>query len=85
MNNVVLALPKYSNVLPLYQTARKHLSEILSAFEFFDRPAYDLALKHGHVPPFSAEEAEGAQCFVLIETGGGNMDHDAEVSAATLI
>jgi len=50
----------------------------LSAFEFFDRPAYDLALKHGHQAPFSAEEAEGAQCFVLIETGGGNMDHDAE-------
>lgn len=78
LNNLILALPKYSNVLPLYQTARKHLSEILSAFEFFDKEAYNLALKHGHLAPFAEGEVDDAQAFVLIETGGGNGDHDSE-------
>ncbi|KZV63294.1 FAD-binding domain-containing protein [Peniophora sp. CONT] len=77
-NNVLLALPSFDNVLPLLKTARTQLSEVLSAFEFFDRTAYDLSVKHGQGKALSEEEAEGAECFVLLETSGGNSAHDEE-------
>ena len=79
VNNVILALPRFENVLPLFKSARRDLSEILSAFEFIDRTAYDLAVKHGQGKGLSDEESEGAECFVLIETSGGNKEHDEEV------
>lgn len=79
VNNVILALPTFENVLPLFKLARGHLSEILSAFEFIDRSAYELAVKHGQGKGLSDEEIEGAECFVLLETGGGKKEHDEEV------
>jgi len=79
VNNVILALPKFENVLPLFKLARGHLSEILSAFEYIDRTAYELAVKHGQGKGLSDEEVEGAECFVLLETSGGSKDHDEEV------
>ena len=42
-NNVILALPSFDNVQPLFKAVKQQLSEILSAFEFIDRTAYDLA------------------------------------------
>jgi (R)-2-hydroxyglutarate---pyruvate transhydrogenase len=78
-NNVILALPHFDNVLPLYRTAKKELSEILSAFEFMDRQAYEIAVKHGQGKALDDSELEGAQCFVLIETSGGKKEHDEEV------
>ncbi|KAF9452621.1 FAD-binding domain-containing protein [Macrolepiota fuliginosa MF-IS2] len=77
-NNVILALPSFKNVLPLYQTVKRQLSEILSAFEFIDRTAYDLAVKHGQGRALSDEDIEGAECFVLVETSGGKREHDEE-------
>jgi FAD/FMN-containing dehydrogenase len=79
VNNVILALPKVENVLPLFKLAQRHLSEILSAFEYIDRTAYDLAVKHGQGKGLSDEEIKGAECFVLLETSGGNKEHDEEV------
>ncbi len=79
VNNVILALPRFENVLPLFKSTRRHLSEILSAFEFIDRTAYELAVKHGQGKGLTDEEIEGAECFVLLETSGGNKDHDEEV------
>jgi FAD/FMN-containing dehydrogenase len=79
VNNVILALPKFENVLPLFKLAQQHLSEILSAFEFVDRTAYELAVKHGQGKGLSDEEIEGAECFVLLETSGGKKEHDEEV------
>jgi FAD/FMN-containing dehydrogenase len=79
VNNVILALPTFENVLPLFKLARRHLSEILSAFEFIDRTAYNLAVKHGQGKGLSDEEIEGAECFVLLETSGGEKEHDEEV------
>lgn len=79
VNNVILALPRFENVLPLFKSTRRHLSEILSAFEFIDKSAYDLAVKHGQGKGLSEEESEGAECFVLLETSGGNKEHDEEV------
>ncbi|KAK0421791.1 FAD-linked oxidase-like protein [Armillaria borealis] len=77
-NNVIFALPHFDNVLPLYQMVKRQLSEILSAFEFIDRTAYDLAVKHGQGRALSDEDVEGAQCFVLVETSGGRREHDEE-------
>jgi (R)-2-hydroxyglutarate---pyruvate transhydrogenase len=84
-NNVILALPQFENVLPLYKTVKRQLSEILSAFEFIDRTAYDLAVKHGQGRALSDEEVEGAQCFVLVETSGGRREHDEEVRTSLFV
>lgn len=83
-SNVILALPTFKNVLPLYQTVKRELSEILSAFEFIDRTAYDLAVKHGQGRALTEEEIDGAECFVLVETSGGRREHDEEVRAIFL-
>ena len=83
-NNVVLALPSFKNVLPLYQIVKRQLSEVLSAFEFIDRTAYDLAVKHGQGRALEEDEIEGAECFVLVETSGGRRDHDEEVRFSSL-
>lgn len=77
-NNVVLALPRFENVLPLFVEVKRQLSEILSAFEFFDRSSYELSVKHGQGRALNAEDIEGAECFVLVETSGGKREHDEE-------
>ncbi|CDO72344.1 hypothetical protein BN946_scf184977.g41 [Trametes cinnabarina] len=77
-NNVMLALPKFENVLPLFKETKRQLSEILSAFEFMDRTVYDLAVKHGQGRALDPADVEGADCFVLVETSGGKREHDEE-------
>jgi FAD/FMN-containing dehydrogenase len=77
-NNVILALPRFENLLPLYKIVKHELSEILSAFEFIDRTSYDLAVKHGQGRALNDEDIAGAECFVLIETSGSRRDHDEE-------
>ena len=84
-NNVILSLPSFNNVLPLYQIVKRQLSEILSAFEFIDRTAYDLAVKHGQGRALAEDEVAGAECFILIETSGGSREHDEEVFIALLL
>ncbi len=79
-NNIILALPSFNNVLPLYTKVKRHLSEILSAFEYFDRTSYDLSVKHGQGKGLSEEETADAECFVLVETSGGKREHDEQVS-----
>jgi hypothetical protein len=74
-----LALPKFGNVLPLFKRVKSQLSEVLSAFEFIDRTAYDLAIKHGQGRALDEQDVEGAECFVLVETSGGKKEHDEEV------
>ena len=79
-SNVMLALPTFDNVKPLYKEVKRQLSEILSAFEFMDRTVYDLAVKHGQGRALDPQDIEGAECFVLVETSGGKREHDEEVS-----
>lgn len=78
-SNVVLALPSYDNVVPLFKTVKKQLSEIMSAFEYFDREAYDINVKHNAGRALSADDVGDAECFVLVETSGGRREHDEEV------
>jgi hypothetical protein len=73
-------LPSFDNVRPLFEVVKRQLSEILSAFEFIDRTAYDLAVKHGQGRALSDDDVAGAECFVLIETSGGRREHDEEVN-----
>ncbi|KAG8219932.1 hypothetical protein J3R82DRAFT_930, partial [Butyriboletus roseoflavus] len=79
-NNIFLALPHFKNVLPLFQTVKRQLGEILSAFEYIDRTAYDMGLDHGLGPILNPDEVGDAQCFILAETSGGNQEHDLEAS-----
>jgi FAD/FMN-containing dehydrogenase len=58
-NNCILALPRFENILPLYKNIRRELAEILSAFEFIDRSAYDLAVKHGQGRALKDEDVAG--------------------------
>ena len=78
-NAVVLALSSFDKVVPLYKTVKQDMGEIISAFEYMDRNAYNISVKHGQGKALSEEETEGAQNFVLIETSGGNKEHDEEV------
>jgi len=63
----------------VFKATKRHLSEILSAFEYFDRTAYNLTTKHGQGKGVDASEIDGAEAFVLIETSGGRKEHDEEV------
>ena len=78
-NNAFLSLPSFTNVLPVYMKAKQQLSEILSAFEYIDRNAYNLAVKHGQGKALDENDIEGAECFILLETSGGKREHDEEV------
>ncbi|PFH54619.1 hypothetical protein AMATHDRAFT_83089 [Amanita thiersii Skay4041] len=77
-NNLILALPSFDNVLSLYQIVKRQLSEILSAFEFIDRTAYELAVRHNQGRALNDDDVQGAECFVLVETSGGKREHDEE-------
>ncbi|KIY50632.1 FAD-binding domain-containing protein [Fistulina hepatica ATCC 64428] len=76
--NVMFALPCFENILPLYSQVKRGLGEILSAFEYLDRTAYDMSVKHNQGRALTPEEVEGARCFVLMETSGSNKEHDEE-------
>jgi FAD/FMN-containing dehydrogenase len=78
-NNLLLALPSFDNLLPVFKATKRHLSEILSAFEYFDRTAYTLAIKHGQGKAVDESEIDGIEAFVLVETSGGKKEHDEEV------
>lgn len=80
-NAVLLSLPTFDQLTPLFNIVKRDMGEILSAFEYMDRDAYTLSVKHRQGKALSEEETKGAQCFVLIETSGGNKEHDEEVGA----
>lgn len=76
-NVAVLKVPDFAKVQEVFVATRTKLGEILSAFEFFDQEAYDLVLHHtGQKAPIESGGTPGF--YVLIETSGGNKDHDDE-------
>jgi hypothetical protein len=58
-NAVVLALPNFDQVIPLFKIVKRDMGEILSAFEYMDRESYTLSVKHGQGKGLSKEEIEG--------------------------
>lgn len=73
-NVVLLGLKDYSKVQQVYTSAKQHLGEILSAFEFFDVDCLHLVLKHVKhaVNPLQTEYP----FYVLLETHGSVAEHD---------
>eukprot|EP00898_Chlorokybus_atmophyticus_P006004 jgi/Chlat1/6404/Chrsp45S05914 len=71
-----LACPTYDAVQATFVAARQHLGEVLSAYEFMDREALDLAVTHldGVRDPLPETESP---LYVLVESSGadeaGNM------------
>ncbi|KAG8807733.1 hypothetical protein FRC18_005398 [Serendipita sp. 400] len=75
-NNLVLALNSFESVIPVFKKTRAKLSEILSAFEYFDRNSYELVVRHKLGKALAEDEIGDAPAFVLVETSGGNKEHD---------
>ena len=87
MNVAVFSLPSYEAVQKVYTETKTHLGEILSAFEFFDKQAYDLVRRHqkeGGEADRKVFETEG-EFYVLVETGGSKQEHDEEVSYRLIV
>ena len=77
INVALLGLSSFEQVQSAYKRSRDELSEILSAFEFWDKASIDLVKKHlaaGKNDPLESPHP----FYVLIETSGSNKDHDDE-------
>ncbi|KIO25753.1 hypothetical protein M407DRAFT_24911 [Tulasnella calospora MUT 4182] len=75
---IFLALPSFATLPKVYRAAKRHLSEIISAFEYFDRQSYNLVSGHTGAKALEDSEIGDSQAFVLIETSGGDANHDQE-------
>ncbi|KAG0358270.1 hypothetical protein BG005_002552 [Podila minutissima] len=77
INVALLGLNTFDQVQSAFKRSKEELSEILSAFEFWDRASIDLVKEHlaagANNPLQSAHDF-----YVLIETSGSNKDHDDE-------
>lgn len=82
INVALLAVQSYADLQKIFKMARSQVGEILSAFEFWDRPSMDLLIKHSAGQGDGADRLEGqlgeGSFFVLIETHGSNASHDGE-------
>ncbi|WVR05081.1 hypothetical protein IAU60_002093 [Kwoniella sp. DSM 27419] len=76
-NVAVFSLPTYSACLEVFAEAKRHLGEILSAFEMFDGASYEAVKAHSAVKGVVPEASEG-DFYCLVETGGSDATHDQE-------
>lgn len=76
-NVAFLSCENYSNCQTILREAKNRLGEILSAFEFMDRAALDIVLKHldGSRDPLPTSKQA---FYLLIETTGSSQSHDRE-------
>ncbi|KAF2070493.1 hypothetical protein CYY_008191 [Polysphondylium violaceum] len=76
VNVALFSCHSFDRVQQVLIRAKKQLGDILSAFEFMDRPCIDLVLKHqaGTREPFD----DSTPFYVLMETSGFNEVHDGE-------
>ncbi|KAG0306185.1 hypothetical protein BGZ98_002843 [Dissophora globulifera] len=77
VNVALLGVSSFDQVQAAFKRSKDELSEILSAFEFFDRASIDLVKQHlvaGKNDPLESPHP----FYVLIETSGSNKDHDDE-------
>lgn len=76
----MLSLDSFEKIPELFVAAKSRLSEILSAFEFFDNESLKLVRKHlDHVKiPLDDQSTGDDKFYVLIETSGSNEEHDNE-------
>lgn len=77
INVALLGMDTFDQVQEAFKRSKNELSEILSAFEFWDRAAIKLVKEHliaGANDPLESLH----NFYVLIETSGSNKDHDDE-------
>ncbi|KAF9313835.1 hypothetical protein BG003_004764 [Podila horticola] len=77
INVALLGVSSFEQVQNAFKRSRDELSEILSAFEFWDKASIDLVKQHlvaGANDPLETEHP----FYILIETSGSNKDHDDE-------
>ncbi|KAF9195162.1 hypothetical protein BGZ51_004589 [Haplosporangium sp. Z 767] len=75
INVALLGLNSFDNVQAAFKRSKDELSEILSAFEFWDKAA--IKLVKDHLLAGANDPLESLHPFyVLIETSGSNKDHD---------
>ena len=70
MNTLLMQLDSFEAVQQTFELANRHLAEVLSAFEFFDRQSMQLALKH--VQDAANPCSDVAAMHVLVETSGAH-------------
>ncbi|KAL0088604.1 hypothetical protein F4703DRAFT_1941787 [Phycomyces blakesleeanus] len=75
VNVALLGLNSFEDVQKAFTHSRKELSEILSAFEFWDINALEMFKKHAVTKAAMENEYP---FYVLVETSGSNKDHDDE-------
>ncbi|XP_071450975.1 D-2-hydroxyglutarate dehydrogenase, mitochondrial isoform X2 [Hetaerina americana] len=73
VNVAFLALDSFEKVLATYRLARSCLGEVLSSFEFMDRDSLMVAVTGLKL---KSPVPEDTPFSLLIETSGGNSDHD---------
>lgn len=77
INVVLLGMDTFDQVQAAFKRSKDELSEILSAFEFWDKAAIKLVKEHlvaGANDPLESLH----NFYVLVETSGSNKDHDDE-------
>ncbi|KAL7748226.1 D-lactate ferricytochrome c oxidoreductase [Sorochytrium milnesiophthora] len=82
VNVAILGVQSYENVQEIFAHARGELGELLSAFEFWDKNAFQLVERH--MPWLRNPLSDTYPFQVLIETSGSNKAHDDEKLAAFL-
>lgn len=82
-NVLVLAASSFEGCVEAFQHARRELSEILSAFEFFDGQSLGLVLEHiaGSKDPLPQDRYP---FYCLVETSGSRHEHDLDKIATFL-
>ncbi|KAI8072269.1 hypothetical protein BC940DRAFT_292165 [Gongronella butleri] len=75
VNVALLGVNSFEDVQKAFKQSRIQLSEILSAFEYYDNNALQIFKKHSEARPIMESEYP---FYVLIETQGSNKDHDEE-------
>ena len=73
-NLALLTCDSFAKVLETLAIARKHLFEILSAYEFLDAHSYELL--RGYLPSFTSFFSTPSEFYVVVETQGANGSHD---------
>jgi len=70
--------PTFDSVTQLLQLSKKHLGEIVSAFEYLDQESVDMALDMLPDLMFRPSSGPDRMYYVVLETRGSNSNHDQE-------
>ncbi|KAI8369319.1 uncharacterized protein BYT42DRAFT_583919 [Radiomyces spectabilis] len=76
-NVVMVAMNTFEDVQQAFKMAKQDLSEILSAFEFWDKESIDV-VKKGMNLEIPYPIASDSKFYALLESQGSNQEHDQE-------